>query len=69
MQYTKAAEYIRKSLDIESGNAVVLEHMGDVLIKLSRDDEAVKYYKKALEIESNNETLKKKLSQQEGHIE
>ena len=53
--------YIEASIRTESGNAVVLEHLGDVLIKVDRRADALDYYRKALEIDSDNERLREKI--------
>lgn len=56
-----ALKYIQDSVDIENTNAVVLEHLGDVLTSDNRVSEAEDYYKKALELDENNERLKAKV--------
>jgi len=60
--YKEAKNYIEKALTKNPSNAEVLEHMGDVLMKLNKPDDARKYYRQALEIDSDNEILQKKLS-------
>jgi predicted negative regulator of RcsB-dependent stress response len=45
---------------LENTNGVVLEHLGDVLMRVNRKNDALEYYRKALEFDNNNDTLKYK---------
>ena len=56
----KALYYIRRSIELEDENAVVLEHLGDVLIATEQPDEARTIYLRALELDKNNDLLKQK---------
>ncbi len=56
----KALTFIHKSVELENDNAVVLEHLGDVLIANNRIEEALIYYLKALDIDKDNEILQQK---------
>ena len=60
-EYDKAYYYIKKAIDIDGEtNAVVLEHLGDVL---GNDwAKAVEYWKKALDLDSSNESLINKVA-------
>lgn len=50
-RYEEAKQWIEKSIENSaSEDAVVLEHLGDVLFKLGSQDEAVRYWKQALEM-------------------
>jgi len=41
---------------------VLLEHLGDVLYKQGKKEEAIQYWKKALDLDSTNESLKNKVA-------
>jgi predicted negative regulator of RcsB-dependent stress response len=45
---------------LEDENAVVLEHLGDVLIATEQPDEARTIYLRALDLDKNNDLLKQK---------
>ena len=61
-EYEKAEKHIRKSLDTGRASAEVMEHLGDVLDKLNRTEEAQMWWKKALEKDSTRTHLKKKIT-------
>jgi pentatricopeptide repeat protein len=62
-EYDKAYYYIKKAIDIDGeDNAVLLEHLGDVLFMQSKKEEALDFWKKALELDSSNEKLINKVS-------
>ena len=44
-------------------NPVVLEHLGDVLMKISRSGDARSYYQKALQIDIDNVRLREKIKE------
>ena len=46
--FKKAKKYISQSVQLNDKNAIVLEHLGDVLMETDETDEAVEFYKKAL---------------------
>ena len=52
--YHKAEEYLEKSLSINDNNPVILEHLGDIYVKLNKSSEAVNIYEKVLSIDSDN---------------
>jgi len=60
--YKKAEKYIRDALQTGQASAEVMEHLGDVLDKLDRPDEARKWWQKALDKDSSRTHLKNKLS-------
>jgi len=60
--FKKAQLYIEKSLEINEENAVVLEHLGDVMIKINRPSDAKDLYKRALLLDKSNQRLKLKVS-------
>ena len=63
--YTIAKDFIAKAILIDESSAVILEHYGDVLIKLEDFNEALIFYNKALLIEPNNTTLLSKIEEYE----
>ncbi len=60
-KYELAENYIRKSLNINSGSAVVNDHMGDVYKEMGDKESAVIFWRKALELSPNDETIKNKI--------
>jgi len=61
--YDKAYYYIKKAIDVDGeDNAVLLEHLGDVLFMQDKKEEALDLWKRALELDSSNETLIEKVS-------
>ncbi|MGB9873446.1 MAG: tetratricopeptide repeat protein, partial [Hydrogenobacter sp.] len=48
--YQTAYEWLKKAYEREKEDPVINEHIGDVLLKLGRKEEARKYYEKALEL-------------------
>lgn len=60
--YDEAAEFIRAAIKTGEANAEVMEHMGDVLDKLGKKQEAQQWWRKALEKDSSRTHLKDKVS-------
>jgi tetratricopeptide (TPR) repeat protein len=60
-EYENALIYIQKSLEKSPNNAEVLEHLGDVYLKLGKKEEAKKAWLKAKELGFESESLNKKL--------
>ncbi|MCX6137553.1 MAG: tetratricopeptide repeat protein [Ignavibacteriales bacterium] len=60
-RYAEALPYIQRAITGGEVNPVVYEHLGDVLSKLDRTDEAKSFWRKALELDPANEALRKKL--------
>ena len=61
-EFDKAYYYIKKAIDVGGDdNAVLLEHLGDVLFMQGKKDEALEIWKEAFELDSSNETLKQKI--------
>jgi tetratricopeptide (TPR) repeat protein len=61
--YDKAYYYIKKAIDVDGeNNAVLLEHLGDVLFMQGKKEGALDLWKRALELDSSNETLMNKVS-------
>ena len=56
----KARTYIEKSIEIQGDNSVVLEHLGDILMKSNDSAKALVLYKKAYGFDKENFQLKKK---------
>ena len=59
--YHKAEEYLEKSLSINDNNPVILEHLGDIYVKLKKSSEALNIYEKVLSIDSENQLIKDKI--------
>jgi tetratricopeptide (TPR) repeat protein len=53
--------HIKKSVENRQDSAVVIEHLGDVYLKLGDLKEAKSQWKRALEIDKDNERLKRKI--------
>ena len=61
-QLQKAQKYIQQAVNSADPSADILEHMGDVLLKLDKPNEAKKWWQKALEKDSAKTHLKDKIS-------
>jgi tetratricopeptide (TPR) repeat protein len=61
-RYDEAVLYIQRAVTGGEVNPVVYEHLGDVLVRLQRIDDAKSYWRKALELDPANDTLRKKLN-------
>lgn len=60
--YNEAHYYIKKAIDIGgSENAVLLEHLGDVLFMQGKESQAIDLWQQALELDSTNDILKQKV--------
>ena len=62
-KFDKALKYIEQSISKNPENAVVLEHLGDVLMKVDRPEDARTYYGKALAIDKDNDRLQRKIKE------
>lgn len=61
--YDIALEYIQKATELENNSWTVVEHLGDVLLKLGKEPEAVDAWEKALRMAPDNSELLKKINQ------
>ncbi|MEO8210046.1 MAG: tetratricopeptide repeat protein, partial [bacterium] len=59
--YKLAKKFIEKSLAVNSGSAVVLEHLGDIYSAMKDNDNALKYWEQSLEKNPENKTLQEKI--------
>ena len=59
--FEKAKEFIGEAIVYDESSSVVLEHYGDVLIKLNELDEALIFYNKALDLDQENAELIEKI--------
>lgn len=59
--YQNAEKYIKLAIDQGSPSAEILEHMGDVSVKLNKIEDAKEYYELALKLDPENESIKQKL--------
>jgi len=65
-EYEAANEWIDKAMQSESNVSVVLlEHKGDILLKLNKQEEAIEYWKRALEKGGASKELKNKIEENE----
>ena len=55
--YKKAGELIGKSLEVNPNSSEVLEHMGDILDKQGKRQEAKNYWRRSLEIDPSRTHL------------
>lgn len=62
-RYKDALKYILQAYNKAKDNVEVLEHLGDLYIKLNKKKKAFEYYKKALTIDPEYEGVRKKLQQ------
>jgi len=60
--HTEAISYVEKSIKIDGKNAIVIEHLGDILMENNQIYKAQKIYKRALKLNEKNQTLKNKIS-------
>lgn len=58
--YDKALEYLEQASDMNPGNAVISDHLGDVYWFSGRKNEAVFQWKHALVLKEDNESLDKR---------
>jgi tetratricopeptide (TPR) repeat protein len=64
-KYTEAKIYIDetlKHLEETAENAGIIEHAGDIYIRLGHTQEAVSFWQRALKLGSESATLKKKIN-------
>jgi tetratricopeptide (TPR) repeat protein len=59
--YNEAQLYIEKAITIGGENAVMLEHLGDILFKKGNESQAVEIWKKALDMDTENKSLIQKV--------
>jgi len=64
-RYEEALKYIKEAVDVidkdSEPHPVILEHLGDIYLKLGDINNAEYYWKKALEFDKDNEELLKKI--------
>ncbi|HNS42300.1 MAG TPA: tetratricopeptide repeat protein [Taishania sp.] len=61
-KYSQALEDYLKAFELESTNALYIEHLGDVYSKLNQKDKALQYWQKAVELGVEKDVLKKKIA-------
>ena len=57
----EAIKYIEKSIEMDSTNSVVIEHLGDILFDTNEKGKALDAYKQALKLDGDNQSLKEKI--------
>lgn len=60
--YEKALEYIKTSIATGQASATVMEHMGDILDKLNKPEQAKEWWEKAYQKDNSKTHLKDKIS-------
>jgi tetratricopeptide (TPR) repeat protein len=61
-EYDKALEYIRRALpNVRTDDAVIREHLGDVLFALGRKEEALAEWRKAIRLDPSVERVREKI--------
>jgi tetratricopeptide (TPR) repeat protein len=61
-EYKEAKIWQEKALKSDRANATLLEHFGDILIKLVKIDKAIEQWKKAKEAGSDSKTIDQKIA-------
>ena len=59
--YDKAQTCVEKAIEVGGENAVMLEHLGDILFKSGQESQAVEVWRKALKLDSGNKSLIQKV--------
>ena len=65
-RFSEAETWLKKAIEGEENNAVILEHYGDVLFQLNRPKEAIEYWEKAKNAGGTSDALIQKI--QEGQL-
>jgi len=62
-EYEEALNWMNKAMESAKGNpsSEMLDHLGDILLKLDRKPEALKYWNKALELNQDNQKISDKI--------
>jgi predicted negative regulator of RcsB-dependent stress response len=60
--YTEALVEIKKASELEGNDPVILEHLGDVYLKLGNKDAAQEVWKKSLEPDEKEEGFKERIN-------
>ena len=61
--YNLAYDYIIKSIKIDSGSEIILNHLAEVYLKLNMEDEAINIYLEILDINPQNQSALKKIKE------
>lgn len=64
-EYVKAKEFFDRAFDLNSGDRIILEHLGDVYSKIGSKEIAVEFWIKAKIAGSTNKNLNKKIEKKE----
>ena len=54
-------KYLKQALELLPDDVNIIEHMGDVYVKLNKTKEAQEMYNRALKIDPKNSSIQKKL--------
>ena len=66
--YNLALVYITQSVERREDSSVVIEHLGDVYLKLGNNEEAETQWKRALDLDKENERLKLKIENNQNEM-
>lgn len=62
-KYSEAKKYILQAYELKPNDKIIVEHMGDVLFKEGKINEALNFWKEAKKLGSSNQLLDKKIEQ------
>lgn len=60
-EYVHALEYVQKAAEMAGGHPEILEHLGDIYLKLNQVEQAKNFWQQALDKSPDNESLRIKL--------
>ncbi len=63
--YQKALQHVQKSIEKREASWEVLDHLGDIYLKLGQPQKARDYWERALQKDPTNEEIRKKLGKGE----
>jgi tetratricopeptide (TPR) repeat protein len=58
---SSAVKYLKQALELLPDDVNIIEHMGDVYVKLNKTKEAQEMYNRVLKIDPKNSSVQKKL--------
>jgi Flp pilus assembly protein TadD len=64
-RYEEAEKYLKKALEVAGDRPVILEHLGDVLYKMGKKNEAMDLWQKSYSLDTSNSKLKIKIDKGE----
>ena len=58
---SNAEKYLKQAMELLPDEAEIIEHMGDIYVKLNKTKEAREMYERVLKIDSKNSSVQKKI--------